>query len=249
MNARFYAPGAHDEHDVVVLPPEEAHHLTRVLRLAPGDAIRVFNGRGGEFEGIVDRAGREGVSVRVGARRHAAAEARVAVTLAQSVLKSDRMDDVVRDAVMMGAAAIQPVVTARTEIALAALSRGAKRERWQRIAVSSAKQCGRAVVPRVLEPARLSEVVQAISGLSLPSPALMLVEPGAAAATRPASEIDAQPPKQATVLVGPEGGWTSDEIEGAAASCQLVTLGGRTLRADVMALVALAALFTRWGEL
>ena len=248
MNARFYAPDADDDHLLVALPREEAHHLTRVLRLAPGDPVRVFNGRGGEFEGVVDRADRDGASVRVGARRSAAAEARVAVTLAQAVLKGDKMDDVVRDAVMLGAAAIQPIVTGRTEIALAALARGARRERWQRIAVSSAKQCGRAVVPRVLEPVAYQQMLEAISGMSLPSPAVMFVEPGAAPGALPATEVDTHPPKEATVVIGPEGGWTAREIEDAAASCRLVTLGGRTLRGDVMAVVALTALFTRWGE-
>lgn len=248
MNARFYAPDARDEGTAVLLPPEEARHLTRVLQLAPGDPVRVFDGRGAEFDAVVDVAGRDGASVRLGARREAAAEARVAITLAQAVLKGDKMDGVVRDAVMMGVAAIQPVVATRSEIARAALVRGDRRARWQRIAVSSAKQCGRAVVPRVLEPAAFLQVLESISGMSLPSPAVMFVEPGAAPGALPASEIDAYPPKEATVVVGPEGGWTPREIDDAAASCRFVTLGGRTLRGDVMAVVALTALFTRWRE-
>jgi 16S rRNA (uracil1498-N3)-methyltransferase len=76
----------------------------------------------------------------------------------------------------------------------------------------------------------------------------MLVEPGASKTAVALGELDVEPPKAATVVVGPEGGWTPEEIEAAQTVCRLVTLGGRTLRADAMALVALAALYARWGE-
>jgi 16S rRNA (uracil1498-N3)-methyltransferase len=247
VNARFYAPAADVPGDVVLLPAEEAQHLTRVLRLAAGDAVRVFNGRGGEFDAVVQQA-RGGISVRIGNRREGAPEARVGVALAHAVLKGDKMDDVVRDAVMMGAAAIQPMVTTRTEVAMAALGRSRRRERWERIAIASAKQCGRAVVPAVREPAAFGEVVQSVAAMSLPGVGLMFVEPGAASDAVAVSEMDDRPPKEATVLLGPEGGWTPEEIEQASGPCRLVTIGGRTLRADAMAVVALAALFTRWKE-
>ena len=71
------------------------------------------------------------------------------LTLVASVLKGDKMDDVVRDAVMLGVAAIQPVVSERSETSMAAMARSGRVARWQRIAVSSAKQCGRAVVPPI----------------------------------------------------------------------------------------------------
>jgi 16S rRNA (uracil1498-N3)-methyltransferase len=250
VHARFYAPDAHHAGDVVALPDDEARHLTRVLRLSAGHAVRVFNGRGAEFEGVVDQATRGSVTIRVGGRREPASEARVAITLAQAVLKGDKMDDVVRDAVMMGAAAIQPVITTRTEVARAAVGRGRRRERWERIAISSAKQCGRAVVPPVLEPIPFEALLEAIGAMSLPGLAVMCVEPRTAsdAASPGEGEIDARPPREATVMVGPEGGWTPKEVEAAAGSCRFITCGGRTLRADITAVVALAVLFTRWNE-
>ncbi len=116
MNARFHAPDAKTPGEVVPLPDDEAEHLTRVLRLKPGDAVRVFNGRGGEFDAVVEQAGKNGVLVRVGNAQRPAPEARVAITLAQAVLKGDKMDDVVRDAVMLGVAAIQPIVTEHAEV-------------------------------------------------------------------------------------------------------------------------------------
>lgn len=248
MNARFYAPGAAASGDVVVLPEDEAQHLTRVLRMNVGDAVRVFNGRGDEFDAIVEEASKGDVLVRVGVRRAAAAEAAVSITLAQAVLKGDRMDDVIRDAVMMGVAAIQPVLTTRTEVTRTALARGNRTGRWHRIAVSSAKQCHRAIVPSVLPPCDFQDLPASLTAMRLPNPAFMLVEPGAAADVTPLRDVDHATPREATVVVGPEGGWTSEEIALAAEACRLVTLGGRTLRADAMALVALSALFAKWGE-
>ena len=248
VNPRFYAPDADASGDAVVLPDVEGQHLTRVLRLDVGDAVRVFNGRGAEFDAVIEQAARGVVSVRLGGRREAAPEAGVAVTLAHAVLKGDKMDDVVRDAVMMGVLAIQPIVTSRTEVSGAALERSRRRERWERVAVASAKQCGRAVLPAVLEPVAFDAVVHGIAAMTLPGVGLMFVEPGAASDTVSVAEIDARPPREATVILGPEGGWTPAEIARGAGSCRLVTLGGRTLRADAMPLVALAALFTRWKE-
>jgi 16S rRNA (uracil1498-N3)-methyltransferase len=238
VTARFYAPDAHSAGDVLALPDDEAQHLTRVLRLKMGDAVRVFNGRGGEFEAVIDSAGRNGVEVRVGAAHEAAREARVALTLAQAVLKGDKMDDVVRDAVMIGVAAIQPIVTTRTEVTRAALQKGRRTERWERVAISSAKQCGRAVVPTILEPQPFEAIANA----------LMLVEPGASVKALALADLDPTPPREATLMIGPEGGWTPEEIQAAAGSCRLLTLGGRTIRADAMAAVAISALFARWGE-
>ena len=248
MKARFHAPKAQAPGDVVSLPVDEAEHLTRVLRLKPGDVVRVFNGRGGEFDAIVEQAGKNGALVRVGTAQRPAPEARVAITLAQAALKGDKMDDVVRDTVMLGVARIQPIVTAHAEVTGASLARSQRRDRWQRIAISAAKQCGRATVPQILEPLDFGDLVEALANITLPRPALMLVEPGAGADATRLSELDVSPQRAATVIIGPEGGWSGRELEQGASVGRLVTLGGRTLRADAMPIVALAALFTIWGE-
>ncbi len=103
----------------------------------------------------------------------------MAVTLVQAVLKGDKMDDVVRDAVMVGVAAIQPVVTVAQRNDAGVARAGRRRERWERVAVSSAKQCGRAVVPVILEPEPFDAIATLIDERQLPSPAMMLVEPHA----------------------------------------------------------------------
>jgi len=248
VNARFYAPDAHAPGDLIALPDDEAAHLTRVLRLKVGDALHIFNGRGGEFDAAVEHVDRSGVRVRLTSVATAAPEPRVAITLAQAVLKGDKMDDVVRDATMIGAAEVLPVITARTEVTASSLSRGRRRERWERIAISSAKQCGRATVPRILDPIQFGELVDALGKMRLPLPGLMLVEPRVAAQTTPASELDLSPQRSATVLIGPEGGWIPDEVERGASVCRLITVGGRTVRADAMCIVALSAFFTMWRE-
>jgi 16S rRNA (uracil1498-N3)-methyltransferase len=242
--SRFYAPGAASGKRIP-LPEVEAQHLTRVLRISVGETIRVFDGRGREFEALVEKAAKDDVIIVVGVQRVAPArEPGMMITLAQAVLKGEKMDNAVRDAVMMGAAAIQPLVTTRSEVTLASLQQRRAQDRWQRIAISSAKQCGRAVLPPVLEPLEFDDVVDADSIGS----AFMLVEPHAAEKVMPLALLDAGIPVEASIFVGPEGGWTTEEIERGGAVAHLVTLGSRTFRADTMAVVALAAFFTLWKE-
>ena len=248
VHARFLVPGTYGEGDEIDLPGDEAQHLSRVLRLTSGASVRVFDGRGHEFTAIVTRTTKSAVAIRIETRYQPSPEAHLAITLAHAVLKGDKMDDVVRDAVMMGVAAIQPIVTTRSEVTLNMLERGNRRERWARVAVSSAKQCGRAVVPPVLPPVAFDGVVDALGRVTLAQPALMLVEPSAAEGVQSLADLDPTPPREVTLVIGPEGGWTAEEVERAAAVCRLVRLGGRTLRADAMGIVAMAALFTRWGE-
>ena len=249
MPARFFAPATYTSGDLVTLSHDESQHLTRVLRLGEGAAVRIFNGRGDEFESIVESVGRDGVALRVGAARAAAPEPRLRMNLVQSVLKGDKMDDVIRDVVMMGVASVQPVVTTRTEVGLGALEKAHRRERWQRIAVSAAKQCGRAAVPDIQEARAFGYVMKALADSRDSAPVMLLVEPGAGPSVMTLADLEIEPPQAVTVVIGPEGGWTPEEIAEAADTCRLVTLGGRTLRADAMALVAISALFAKWGEL
>jgi 16S rRNA (uracil1498-N3)-methyltransferase len=249
MPARFYAPDAHTTGALVALPAEEGAHLTRVLRLRPGDEVRVFDGGGREFAAVVEDAAKAGVRVRIGAAVEPAPERGVAVTLAQAVLKGDKMDDVVRDAAMMGVSAVQPVVSARSETTVSALARGRRRERWERVTVASIKQCGRAVLPAVLPPCTLDSLMGGLRQVGPAATAIMLVEPSASAVADPLRELALPPRRAVTLIVGPEGGWTAAEIAAAEDLCCLVTLRGPTLRADAMPVVALAAVFAKWGEL
>jgi 16S rRNA (uracil1498-N3)-methyltransferase len=241
---RFFAPSMDAGDEIVTLPRDEAEHLTRVLRLDVGDTVSVFDGRGHEFLARVASALRRDVRVQLLSRAEPAAEPAVALTLAQAVLKGDKMDEVIRDAVMLGVAAIQPIVTKRTETTVAALLKGARPDRWRRVALASVKQSRRAVVPEIRMPLTLETL------LDEPPAALrlMLVEPSAAAGVEPVSVLQrAETPSDATVFVGPEGGWTEPEWSAAAArGIRLMTLGARTLRADAVPIAAISVLNYIW---
>jgi 16S rRNA (uracil1498-N3)-methyltransferase len=240
---RFFAPHIAASDALVALPEDESAHLARVLRLRPGDEIRVFDGRGGEWRAEVSSAGRARAVVKLLQSITPMTEPRIRIALATAVLKGDKMDDVVRDAVMLGFAAVQPIVTARSEVSLSALTRGDRHERWQRVAVSSAKQCGRATVPVVAPPIAFEGPA---SLAHLPSPLFLLVEPGASPASVTVAAVDAAPPAAATLVVGPEGGWAAPEVEQCAHHAHPLTLGTLTLRADSAATVAASALLAHW---
>ncbi len=247
MVHRFFAPALDPGDELVSLPREEGEHLTRVLRLGVGDTVAVFDGRGREFVARVASALRRDVRVQIVSPAPAAAEPQVALTLAQAVLKTDKMDEVVRDAVMLGVSAIQPIVTKRTEATVAALVRGARVERWRRVALASVKQSRRAVLPEVRMPLTLETFLDEPAGALR----LMLVEPGASASVESLSAIQkVAAPADASLLVGPEGGWTEQECAAAATrGIRLVTLGHRTLRADAIPVAAISVLQFLWGDL
>lgn len=242
---RFFAPSFDPGDETVVLSKDEGEHLVRVLRLGVDDIVSVFDGRGHEFLARVTSVVRRDVRLQLASRVEPAAEPAVPITLAQAVLKGDKMDDVVRDAVMLGVAAIQPMVSARSETTVAAITRGARIERWQRVALASVKQSRRAVVPAIHLPMTIATF------LDEPPAALrvMMVEPAAAA--EPVSSLRSQPvPADASLLIGPEGGWTDAECLAARdRGVRLVTLGRRTLRADAVSVAAICVLQFLWGDL
>jgi 16S rRNA (uracil1498-N3)-methyltransferase len=181
--------------------------------------------------------------VTLGAAVTPAAESPVQYTLAAAVLKGDATDEMIRDAVMMGAARVRPFVATRSEVRLATLARAGRASRWSRIAVASAKQCGRAVVPPIDAPVAFTELIAGAETAAR----LLLVEPGVSGAVAPLRSIAR--PAAVTLAIGPEGGWTADEIAAArAAGWTAVQLGARTLRAVSMALVALAACQAVWDD-
>jgi len=244
---RFFAPALDAGDETVVLPRDEAEHLRRVLRLGVGDRVSVFDGRGHEFLARVASIVRRDVRVQLLSRVEPPPEPAVALTLVQAVLKGEKMDDVVRDAVMLGIAAIQPIVTRRSESTVAMLLKSARVERWRRVALASVKQSRRAVLPEVRVPLTLETFL----GEPPASLRLMLVEPGAGADVEQLSPSHAASSSgDAAVLIGPEGGWTEPEWQSASvAGVRLVTLGHRTLRADAVPIAAISVLQFLWGDL
>ena len=244
---RFFAPSLDPGDETTALPKDEAEHATRVLRLAAGDTVAVFDGRGHEYLARIVSAARRDVRVQVLQRIEAVAESAVALTLVQAVLKGEKMDDVVRDAVMLGVAAIQPIVTTRAETTVAQVLAG-RLDRWRRVVLASVKQSKRAVLPEVRTPLTLEHYL----GEPPAALAIMLVEPGAASDghLEPFTQLlNEQPPLDASIVVGPEGGWAEGEWAMAARKgVRLMTLGQRTLRADAVAISALSILQFLWDQ-
>jgi len=228
---------------VARLAGDEARHLSQVLRLENGDDVAVFDGAGREFRARVERITRDGADLRLVEEIPAAPEPAVRLTLAQAVIKGEKMDDVVRDATMMGVTSIEPLVTEHTA---AHMKAGRAPERWRRIAISSAKQCRRAVVPGIGVGQPFSDWLPRDTAETR----VLLVEPSAAVEGYPLSTLAGNRPASASLLVGPEGGWSAAEIDAAMrAGCIPITLGRRTLRADAIPIVAIGLLQFVWEDL
>jgi 16S rRNA (uracil1498-N3)-methyltransferase len=225
--------------------------------------VHVFDGRGSEVSARVESLG-ERVRLTIIESVESAAELRVNLTLAQAVLKGDKMEDIVRDATMLGVAVVQPFFSAHVDVPRAAWSER-RLERLRRVAVSSTKQCGRAVVPEVAAPISFDAVVDLIGAVQKrrapPLPDLpagggcddcqcvILVEPARGSGSSLAALRDTRRPARAVLAIGPEGGWTREEVQRAQSTGFLpLTLGRRTVRADAMPVVALAALLAIWEE-
>lgn len=246
MLPRFLAADLDPVSGTASLPADEAHHLTHVLRLRFGDEIAVFDGNGREYRARIERVSREGAHLHLIEEISAAPEPTVRLTLAQGVLKGEKMEDVIRDATMMGVATIEPLVTTHTTMRQKGLANAQAVERWRRIAVSSAKQCRRAVLPVIGNGCHFDDlIVQETAEMRL-----MLVEPHAGVEGHPVGTVQGQRPAAAALMVGPEGGWSQQEIEAAVrAGWMPITLGRRTLRADAVGIVAIGVLQFLWSDL
>lgn len=242
---RFYAP-ALSSNVVFELPEEEAQHLSRVLRLKAGDVIAVFDGEGHEALARIASVTSRRASVQVVEPRTALPEPHVGVTLAQALLKSDKMDRVIRDAVMLGVVAVQPFVSRRTDVPMKAVEKGGRQDRWDRTVIASAKQCGRAVVPPVHATKEFAELLPSTTAQTR----LMFVEPGQSNNVAYLTSLEGQRPSEAIVMVGPEGGWDPREItEAAAAGVTLLSFGMRVLRADAAGAAVISVLRYIWRDL
>jgi len=241
---------------LVTLPQPAAVHVTRVLRLTSGAQLTLFDGRGGEYDAQLLEVGRGGVQARVGAHHPIEREAAVRVTLLQCLARGERMDWIVQKATELGVAAIVPVSGRRSVMQLDAAAGGRRLAHWQAVAVSACEQCGRNRVPQLhtlrdlddacseADPASLRLLLDPDAAESFPA-ALA----SAAAATSAAAPGTAAAPS-VTLLVGPEGGLTAQESDGARQrGFERCRLGPRILRAETAPIAALAALQAVIGDL
>lgn len=241
---RFLVPDLDPSSGEAQLPADESRHLKRVLRLEPGALVSAFDGRGHEFLARVTSASEALVRLALVEPVEPVAEPAVPFALVQGVIKGSAMDEIVRDATMMGAAIIQPLVTAHTAVRPAVARRQESVDRWRRIAIASAKQSRRATLPDLREPVDLATALAAHAE----DPVLMFVEPSAGRDTRSLRTfVGSQRPARAALMVGPEGGWSDEELNAAERKgAVLVTLGQLTLRAEAVPMAAMAVFRMLW---
>ena len=241
---RVYVDAALEPGVRVALEGSAASHITRVLRLRPGDALTLFNGRGGEYAGRIEKSRGGSVTVAVGPRSAVERESPLTLTLAQGVSRGERMDLVVQKATELGVSGLVPVFTERSVVRLDARQAARKVAHWRAIAVAACEQSGRNRLPDVATPLTLREFTgaarNAVSG------ARLLLSPGAALRL---DDIPS-PVTDVTVLIGPEGGLTESEEDLArTAGFAPVRLGPRVLRTETAALAALTLLQRKFGDL
>lgn len=226
----------------VALPDGPARHV-QVLRLQPGDALALFDGRGDEWLATVASMGRKEVTVQVGPLQATDRELRTPVTLAVGMPANDRMDALVEKATELGVAAIQPLVCARSVLRLDGERAAKKVAHWQSVAVAASEQSGRTRVPLIHPVTTLkawlpSGGASGASGGAPHSRGVLSFEPQAQVAQW-LPQLPAASPL--VFLSGPEGGLSPEELQQALqAGWTPVGLGPRVLRADTAPLMALS---------
>jgi 16S rRNA (uracil1498-N3)-methyltransferase len=210
-----------------------AHHLARVLRLREGDALTVFNGRGGEWHAQFIGKRR----VRLGAFNPIERESPLHITLVQGVSSGERMDYTIQKAVELGVALIQPVLTKRGVVKLEGSRAQARIRHWKKVVVAACEQCGRNRIPEVLPLLDLDRYRPQGEG-----PRLLLSAEG-----KSIKEIHVQ--DGATIAAGPEAGFAPEEQAALErAGFVKASLGPRVLRTETAALAALAAINALRGD-
>ncbi len=233
--SRFYISPGSVAKDRVVVRGKELHHAKDVMRLKEGDAITVFDGTGKEYSGMIERVRKDELTAKILKVSHAGPE-RCMLTLIQAVPKSDRMDLIVEKATELGAARIIPVVTARTIVRPA--GRTPKLERWRKIAVVAAKQCGRITVPEI------SSVIDFEDSLSYIRDHGISLMPCLHERNRTLKEVlRGKTADSAAVFIGPEGDFTASEVKDAVGAGAIpVFLGREVLRSETAAITVLSIL-------
>lgn len=244
MIPRFHCPFPLSPGAQVELPDAAAHHALKVLRMKAGDALILFDGRGGEWQAEILGAGKAAPTSRVVLRAFSERECEspLQVTLAQGLPSGDKMDWVVEKCVELGVAAIQPIAAKRSVIRLSAERMARRVAHWNAIAAAACEQCGRNRVPVV---APVLDLPQYLAMAKAQNALRLLLAPAGDVSLRKLQ----QPAAGLIAMVGPEGGWEEGEVQAArAAGFETLLLGPRVLRTETAGAAMLAALQAQWGD-
>ena len=243
-NPRLFTDQSLTAGDRVVLKGNVAQHLGRVLRARAGDHIALFNGDGQEFTATVVNVSKREVSIDIGEAHFPNTESQVHTTLGLCLSKGDRFDWGIQKATELGVGTIIPLQSERVDFAIPTDRIEKRVAHWQQIAVSACEQCGRVKVPSITPPQSLVPWVENVSAEQ--KWVLHCADDTGASA----SAIIQGAPKDAALLIGPEGGLTDQEFAAASAEgFQLLQLGPRVLRTETAPAAALSVLSVFWGEM
>lgn len=240
---RFYVEDCQDAQTGIIITSEDVNHIKNVLRLSMGDAITVCDGAGKEYECEIAEISKEYVYATIVDINQNAAELPCKITLFQGMPKSDKMEFIIQKAVELGAAQIVPVMMKRTVVKLEDKKKDKKRERYQMIAESAAKQSGRGIIPEVAGFMTFREALQYAESFDF-----LLVPYESADGIAYAQEMITQAANLADgasigIFIGPEGGFAKEEIDAAKdAGAKIITLGNRILRTETAGLAVLSIL-------
>lgn len=224
----------------IALPEAAARHAVRALRLQPGAAITLFNGEGGEYQGIIASIDKDAVRVTLAAHSAVERESGLDVTLVQALAASDKMDWIVQKAVELGVTRVQPVLARRCVLRLEGERAEKRVTHWQAVAIAACEQSGRNRVPRVLP---LCSLVEAIAAAHAALKVALSLDEGVALSSIEAAQ------RPVAFFVGPEGGFSAEEQDAMRhAECRFVSLGPRVLRTETAGVAALAAMQALWGD-
>ncbi|WP_298018618.1 16S rRNA (uracil(1498)-N(3))-methyltransferase [uncultured Castellaniella sp.] len=230
--ARFFCPSPLQADCRIELPESLAHHAVRVLRLPSGTAVTLFDGRGGQYPAVLDIQGRT-VLADVGPHQAVDCELRGRLTLIQGIASGDKMDWIVEKAVELGVSALIPVAAERSVLRLSGPRLEKRLAHWRAIVQSASEQCGRNRLMEILEPAPLRGGLERLSGVSL-----FCHPDGDADFSQALRGVE----DRLNLLVGPEGGWSPEELALARRQgLQGVRFGPRVLRTETAGLAMAAA--------
>lgn len=242
---RFYVPNPHIEKEMLKIEGNEVRHIRRVLRLKVGDNLSVFDGSGREYEGTIVEEDPSAVMVMVQNILSSKTESHLEITLAQSMVKGEKMDYLIQKGTELGVKEIIPFFSYRSVPLLDKSKRLKRYHRWERIAVEASKQCGRGVVPKI-EP--LKDYSEMLQTAPLDSLRLILWERGGESLKEVLKESKEK--KKVFFIVGPEGGMSDEEVEHAKRAGFIpVTLGRRILRSETASLCLLSILQYERGDI
>ena len=242
---RFYVPNPSVQDELLKIEGEEVKHIRNVLRLKAGDKIVVFNGLGKEYEGTILEEKPSSVLVKVQNIFFPQKDSPLEVTLAQSLLKGERMDFLIQKATELGVKEIIPFFSSRSVPLLETSRRLQRHRRWERIAVEASKQCGRGVVPKIESLKDYSEMLQIASPDGL---RLILWERDGIKLKEVLETSEGR--VKIFFVVGPEGGFSQEEVDEAEKSGFIpVILGRRVLRAETASLCLLSILQYQRGDI